>query len=112
MLPTIIHDSLGCDTGIKVTNVRSVLDKERDSIFISGRMSGDHVVGPDLEPDLQCDIVNKEDQICCSAVSTHQGVYSVTKRVTFTLQVDAVSESIRWDDIARINLYVIFRRIK
>ena len=110
MPPTIIHDPLGFDTGIKVTNVRSVMDRERDYILIQGRMSGDHVVGPELEPDLQCDIVNRKEQICLSASSVHQGVYSVTKKATFTLQIEEVSRSIDWDDIARLDLYVIFRR--
>ena len=110
MPSTIIHDPLGLITGIKVTNVRSVMDRERDCILIQGRMSGDHVVGSELEPDVQCDIVNRDEQICLSASSVHQGVYSVTKKVTFTLQIEEVSRDINWDDITRLDLYVIFRK--
>lgn len=113
VLPTIIHDSLGFDTGIKVTDVRSVLDRIRDCILIRGHMSsGEHVAVPDLEPDIQCDIVNQEEQVCLSAISVHQGIYSVTKRVTFTLKVENVSQSIDWDDITKIHLYVIFHKSK
>ena len=110
MIPTIIHDPLGLDSGIKVSSVRSSLDRNRDCILIRGHLSGDRMVGPDLEPDLQCDVINKKDQICLSGSSTHQGVYSVTKKVTFTLKIEAVSQSIDWDDIAKISLYVIFRK--
>lgn len=112
MIPTIIHDPLGLDSGIKVSSVRSSLDRERDCILIRGHLSGSHMVGPDLEPDLQCDVINKKDQICLSGSSTHQGVYSVTKKVTFTLKIEAVSQSIDWDDIERISLYVIFCKTK
>ena len=105
---TIIQDPLGLNTGIKVTNVRSVLDRDEDSIMICGRMSGDRIVGLDSEPDLQCDIVNQKDQICLSACSVHQGVFAVTRKVTFTLQIRSVSKYIDWDDIARLELYVIF----
>lgn len=74
--------------------------------------SGEHVAVPDLEPDIQCDIVNQEEQVCLSAISVHQGIYSVTKRVTFTLKVENVSQSIDWDDITKIHLYVIFHKSK
>lgn len=107
---TIIDDPLGLDSGIKVTKVRCVLDRDRDRIMITGRMSGDRIVGLDLEPDIQCDIINKKDQICLSACSVHQGVFAVTRKVTFTVQIEEVSRVIGdWDEIDRIKLYVIFR---
>ena len=109
MLPTIIQDPLGLETGIKITNVRSVLDRDCDRILISGRMYSDRIVGLDIEPDLQCEIVNAKDQICLSVCSVHQGVFSVTRNVMFTLLIEEVSRSIDWEDIERINLYAIFR---
>lgn len=110
MINTTIYDPLGLDTGIKVTNVRSVLDKEGDRIIITGRMTSDRIIGLDVEPDLQCDVFNQKDQICLSACSVHQGVFAVTRKVSFTIQVEEVSRYIEWDDIAKINLYVIFQR--
>lgn len=110
MIPTIIHDPLGLESGIKISGVRSSLDREHDCILIIGHLSGDRMIGPDLEPDLQCDVINKNEQICISGTSNHQGVYSVTKKVTFTLKIEAVSQSIDWNDIAKISLYVIFRK--
>lgn len=110
MLNTIIHDPLGLDTGIKITHVRSLLDRDGDKIMIYGRMSGDRVVGLDVEPDLQCDIINQKGQICMSACSDHHGVFGVTKRVTFKVQIESVSKYMDWDDISKISLYVIFRR--
>lgn len=106
-----VHDPLGIDTGIKISNLRSVLDRKGDRIVITGRMTGDRIVGIDVEPDLQCDIINQQDQICMSVCSTHQGVFAITRKVTFTVQVEEVSRYIEWDDIARISLYVIFRRL-
>lgn len=110
MPPTIIQDPMGFETGIKVTNIRSVLDREKDTIVIRGRMTGWQVVGPDLEPEIQCDLVNKKEQISLTAVSTHQGVFSVTRKVSFTIELENISQHIEIDEIKRIDLYVIFRR--
>lgn len=112
MLLTIIKDPDGMETGIKITNVSSVLNKDGDRIEISGRMSGIPVVGPGFEPDIECELLNHEAQICHSATSVHQGVYYVTKQVTFTLKIEDISQSIGWDNLGEINLYVIFRRIR
>ena len=106
---TSIDDPLGLDSGIRVTNVRCVLDRDNDRILISGRMSGNRILGLDIEPDLQCDIL-KNDQVCLSACSVHQGVFAITRRVTFTTKIEAVSERVAWNEINEIFLYVIFRR--
>lgn len=106
----IVFAPLGLCTGIKVTNVRSVLDREGDRIMITGRMASDRVVGLDVEPDLQCDALNREDEICLASCSVHQGVFAVTKKVTFMIRVEEVSSYIEWDDIEKISLYVIIRR--
>lgn len=110
MPDTIIHDPLGLNSGIKVTNVRSVLDREGDRIMITGRMTSDRIIGIDIEPELQCDVFNQKDQVCLSACSVHQGVFAVTRKVTFSIQVEEVSRYMKWDDIERISLYVIFRK--
>ena len=106
-----VQDSLGFDTGVKVTDVYCRIDREADCIHIYGHMLSEaHVVSPDLEPDLQCDVLNSRDQVCCSAVSAHNGVYSVTRKVTFELLIRFVSQSVGWENIAKITLYVIFHR--
>lgn len=110
MPPTIIQDPMGFETGIKVTNIRSVLDREKATIVIKGRLTGGQVVGPDFEPEIQCDVVNKDEQICLTSVSTHQGVFSVTRKVSFTIELKNISQHIEIDDIKKIDLYVIFRR--
>lgn len=110
MLPTIIKDSLGLETGIKVTHVRSVFEKDKDRLLISGRIMGDRVAMPGFEPDIQCDVINREGQVCITSCSTHSGVFFVTKQASFSLQINGISQAVPWQDIARIELYVIFRK--
>lgn len=79
MINTTIYDPLGLDTGIKITNVRSVLDKEGDRIIITGRMTSDRIIGLDVEPDLQCEVFNQKDQICLPVQSIREFLQSPGK---------------------------------
>ena len=110
-MPSIyIEDRLGLKSGIEVSKVWSSLNKKSDSISIIGLMSSkDHIVCSLLEPDLQCNIKNNDGEICFSEVSKHEGIYSESKKVTFTLKIESVSRKIGWDNIAEIELFVIFR---
>ena len=111
MSKTIIDDPLGIDSVIRIKNVRCLLDRDGDRIMITGRMSGDRIAGLfNAEPDIQCEIVDQKDQICLSACSVHDGIFSYSGRAAFTVLIESVSRSVAWDSIETIRLYLIYRR--
>ena len=55
-----VEDPMGLETGIRIDMVRTVLDKTKGNIIIHGRMTActRSVVSPDVEPDVECAIID------------------------------------------------------
>lgn len=110
-ITTTIEDSLGLKTGISINKVRVVYDRDDDWIKITGRLASNSraYTSFEYEPDLQADLVNEKNQVCLSSASTHEGCFAASQKISFSMEMNNISDHIRWDDIQEIHMYLIFR---
>ena len=61
-----VEDPMGLETGIRIDMVRTVLDKTKGNIIIHGRMTActRSVVSLDVEPDVECAIIDRDGLRC------------------------------------------------
>lgn len=111
IIPTVIEDSLGLISGISILKTRVIYDTEGDWIKITGRLSANTKAYSswEFEPDIQADIVNKKDQVCVSKASEHEGCFVASQKVSFTIDIQNVTNYISWDEILKIQMYLIYR---
>ena len=88
-----VEDPMGLETGIRIDMVRTVLDKTKGNIIIHGRMTActRSVVSPDVEPDVECAIIDRENCIAVVSLSHHNGCFWINRQAMFTIRVEDVS---------------------
>ena len=96
-----VEDPMGLETGIRIDMVRTVLDKTKGNIIIHGRMTActRSVVSPDVEPDVECAIIDRDGCVAIVSLSHHNGCFWINRQAMFTIRVEDVPGAISWDDI-------------
>ena len=107
-----VEDPMGLETGIRIDMVRTVLDKTKGNIIIHGRMTActRSVVSPDVEPDVECAIIDKDGCVAIVSLSYHNGCFWINRQAMFTIRVEDVPGAISWDDISELQLRLIYHR--
>ena len=107
-----VEDPMGMETGIRIDMVRTVLDKTKGNIIIHGRMTActRSVVSPDVEPDVECAIIDRDGCIAVVSLSHHNGCFWINRQALFTIRVEDVPGAISWDDISELQLRLIYHR--
>lgn len=111
-IPTFIEDALGLKTGIGIDNIRVLIDRENDCITITGRMIAGRkdYTSFEFEPEIEADILNSENQVCLFSTSHHTGCFAASKKNSFILQLSPVSKYVSWNEIKKIEAYVVYMR--
>ena len=108
-----VEDPMGLETGIRIDMVRTVLDKTKGNIIIHGRMIActRSVISPDVEPDVECAIIDRDGCVAIVSLSKHSGCFWINRQAMFTICVEDVPGDIAWDDISELQLRLIYHRI-
>ena len=114
-----VEDPMGLETGIRIDMVRTVLDKTKGNIIIHGRMTActRSVVSLDVEPDVECAIIDRDGCVAIVSLSRHNGCFWINRQAMFTIRqamftirVEDVPGAISWDDISELQLRLIYHR--
>ena len=107
-----VEDPMGLETGIRIDMVRTVLDKTKGNIIIHGRMTActRSVVSPDVEPDVECAIIDGDGCVAIVSLSHHNGCFWINRQAMFTIRLEDVPGAISWDDISELQLRLIYHR--
>ena len=107
-----VEDPMGLETGIRIDMVRTVLDKTKGNIISHGRMTActRSVVSPDVEPDVECAIIDRDGCVAIVSLSHHNGCFWINRQAMFTIRVEDVPGAISWDDISELQLRLIYHR--
>ena len=107
-----VEDPMGLETGIRIDMVRTVLDKVKGSIRIHGRMTActRSAVSFDMEPDVECAIIDRERCIAAVSLSSHHGCFWINRQALFTVRIDELPDEISWDEIEELQLRVVYHR--
>lgn len=108
-----VEDPMGLETGVRIDMVRTVLDKARGSINIHGRMTActRAALSSDMEPDVECAIIDRDGCIASVVLSVHNGCFLINRQALFTICVEDVPSEISWDEISELQLRVIYHRM-
>ena len=108
-----VEDPMGLETGIRIDMVRTVLDKAKGSINIHGRMTActRSAISSDMEPDVECAIIDRDDCVASVVLSSHNGCFRINRQAMFSIIVEDVPNEISWDEISELQLRVIYHRL-
>lgn len=108
-----VEDPMGLETGIRIDMVRTVLDKTKGNIHIHGRMTActRSAVSSDMEPDVECAIIDKDECVAAVVLSSHNGCFRINRQAIFTIHVEDVLSEISWEEICELQLRVIYHRL-
>ena len=107
-----IIDMLGVESGIQISNVKSLIEQGNNRIIIRGTMTADtKLILHGVEPEIMCDIFDVYGRIIMCKEGVHHGLISVSRRTTFEVDIRDIDSEISWDDISEIQLSVIFNNI-
>ena len=68
------------------------------------------VVSPDVEPDVECAIIDRDGCVAIVSLSHHNGCFGINRQAMFTIRVEDVPGAISWDDISELQLRLIYHR--
>ena len=108
-----VEDPMGLETGIRIDMVRTVLDKTKGNIIINGRMIActRSVISPDVEPDVECAIIDRDGCVAIVSLSRHNGCFWINRQAMFTILVEDVLSEISWEEISELQLRLIYHRV-
>ena len=110
----VIEDKLGVKSGVRIESISSVIKREEDRIIIRGNMisNSDIMISPFLEPDVLFNAISKCGKIIYTDVSKHFGLFSISKKASFVIDINNVSEEFNWEDLDYFQLEIIFNPVK
>ena len=108
----IIEDALGVYSGIQIQNVSNRIEPEKDHIIVYGELVARHdlSVANNYEPEICLNVLDPHGKIIYNTQSTHTGVFWITRRTTFSLKIEELSEKCEWDKIAGIQLSLFWKK--
>ena len=73
----VIEDPMGLESGIRIDMVKTVTDRKAGRITIRGRMTActKSPAVPDIEPEIECAIIDENEAIAEIALSRHNGCF-------------------------------------
>ena len=106
----VIEDPMGLESGIRIDMVKTVTDRKAGRITIRGRMTActKSPAVPDIEPEIECAIIDKNEAIAEIALSRHNGCFWTNRQALWSIEIDDVDSKIAWDEISMLHLRLIY----
>lgn len=107
-----VEDPMGLETGIRIDMVRTVLDKAKGNISIHGRMSSctRSAISSDMEPDVECAIIDRDGCVALVCLSHHNGCFWINRQAMFGICIENVTDELSWDEISELQLRLVYHR--
>ena len=111
-MQTVIEDALGLKSCIKIKNVSTFVNADLDYITIYGEMCARPEVSAmfNLEPEICCNLIDDQEQINYSTVSTHADCFWATRCSTFKIHIKDFSKKCESKCIQKIVLRLIWKK--
>ena len=106
----VIEDPMGLESGIRIDMVKTVTDRKAGRITIRGRMTActKSPAVPDIEPEIECAIIDENDAIAEIALSRHNGCFWTNRQALWSIEIEDVDERIPWEEISMLHLRLIY----
>lgn len=106
----VIEDPMGLESGIRIDMVKTVTDRKAGRITIRGRMTActKSPAVPDIEPEIECAIIDENEAIAEIALSRHNGCFWTNRQALWSIEIEDVDERISWDEISMLHLRLIY----
>lgn len=113
MMELFINDPHGIKNGIQLDNIKCYSDPVLDQIRVYGTMSViNDIYAYQAEPEVCCNLMDKNNKVCYSVLGTHAGLFWISRYTSFRIELFDVSKYCNWDDIKKIELYLVFCNTK
>ena len=106
----VIEDPMGLESGIRIDMVKTVTDRKTGRITIRGRMTActKSPAVPDIEPEIECAIIDENEAIAEIALSRHNGCFWTNRQALWSIEIEDVDERIPWEDISMLHLRLLY----
>ena len=95
----VIEDPMGLESGIRIDMVKTVTDRKAGRITIRGT---------DIEPEIECAIIDENEAIAEIALSRHNGCFWTNRQALWSIEIEDVDARIPWDEISMLHLRLIY----
>ena len=106
----VIEDPMGLETGVRIDMVRTVMDRKEDRIVIHGRMAACTRAPalPDVEPEVECAIMDENGSVAGIALSRHNGCFWMHRQALWSIDIEEIRSKIPWEEISMLQLRLIY----
>ena len=106
----VIEDPMGLESGIRIDMVKTVTDRKGGRITIRGRMTActKSPAVPDIEPEIECAIIDSNEAIAEIALSRHNGCFWTNRQALWSIEIEDIDMKIPWEEISMLHLRLIY----
>ena len=106
----VIEDPLGLESGVRIDMVKTMTDRKEDRIVIHGRMAACTRAPalPDVEPEVECAIMDENGSVAGIALSRHNGCFWMNRQALWSIDIEEIRSKIPWEKISMLQLRLIY----
>ena len=106
----VIEDPLGLESGVRIDMVKTMTDRKEDRIVIHGRMAACTRAPalPDVEPEVECAIMDENGSVAGIALSRHNGCFWMNRQALWSIDIEKIRSKIPWEKISMLQLRLIY----
>lgn len=106
----VIEDPMGLESGVRIDMVKTVTDRKEDRIVIHGRMAACTRAPalPDVEPEVECAIMDENGSVAGIALSRHNGCFWMNRQALWSIDIPEIRSKIPWEEISMLQLRLIY----
>jgi hypothetical protein len=85
-------------------------DRKEDRIVIHGRMAACTRAPalPDVEPEVECAIMDENGSVAGIALSRHNGCFWMNRQALWSIDIEEIRSKIPWEEISMLQLRLIY----
>ena len=106
----VIEDPMGLESGVRIDMVKTMTDRKEDRIVIHGRMAACTRAPalPDVEPEVECAIMDENGSVAGIALSRHNGCFWMNRQALWSIDIEEIRSKIPWEEISMLQLRLIY----
>ena len=106
----VIEDPMGLESGVRIDMVKTMTDRKEDRIVIHGRMAACTRAPalPDVEPEVECAIMDENGSVAGIALSRHNGCFWMNRQALWSIDIEEIRSKIPWEKISMLQLRLIY----
>jgi hypothetical protein len=101
---------MGLESGVRIDMVKTMTDRKEDRIVIHGRMAACTRAPalPDVEPEVECAIMDENGSVAGIALSRHNGCFWMNRQALWSIDIEEIRSKIPWEEISMLQLRLIY----